>query len=163
MGTSRDARELAGKMAKAANELSTNAPAVGKLAMVAKGIMVASIGSAIGPDMKMSGVGKSGAKVGVRYDVKGRKNATALLRAVGPLHLVERGTKPHRIEPRTDPGAVTVGRHRDKHGRQKYAAYIVHPGMHGKYPWAKGELKVRRAIPPIAARTLMTEPLKRIF
>lgn len=87
-------------------------------------------------DSRLSGVGRSGARVGARFDVKGSVNPTAIIRATGPLHLVERPTSAHRIEPRRRrrrgrPGAVVVDGH-------PYA-YVNHPGAHSfRQPWAKG-------------------------
>ena len=51
-------------------------------------------------DMRLSGVGKRGAKVGAKYDIKGTTNPTALITATGPLHLIERNTAAHSILPR---------------------------------------------------------------
>lgn len=87
---------------------------------------------------KLRGVGKKGAKVGVRYDLAGK---TALVRATGPFQLIENATKAHRI-PRT----------RGTRARKRYVvipgvgvrAWANHPGTKGKHPWAKG---VAAAIP----------------
>lgn len=81
---------------------------------------------------KLRGVGKRGAKVGVRYDVLGDK---ALVRATGPFHLLERDTKEHRI-PKV----------RGARARKRVVvipgvgvrAWANHPGTKGKHPWAKG-------------------------
>lgn len=48
----------------------------------------------------LRGVGRKGARVGVRYDVKGVGNPTALVRWFGPAHLVNNPTKAHTIAPR---------------------------------------------------------------
>jgi len=48
-------------------------------------------------DGRLSQVGRSGARVGARYDIQGVKNPTALVRATGPLHLMDNPTRPHRI------------------------------------------------------------------
>lgn len=87
---------------------------------------------------KLRGVGKRGAKVGVRYDVLGDK---ALVRATGPFHLLERDTKAHQI-PKV----------RGARARKRVVvipgvgvrAWANHPGTKGKHPWAKG---VAAAIP----------------
>lgn len=89
---------------------------------------------------KLRGVGKKGAKIGVRYDVLGKK---ALVRATGPFHLLERPTKPHR----TPKERATGGK-----GKRKVVnipgvgvrAYANVAGTKGKYPWAKG---VAAAVP----------------
>ncbi len=82
---------------------------------------------------KLRGVGKRGAKVGVRYDFV--NSASALVRATGPFHLLERDTRAHRI-PKTRGGRA----------RKRVAvipgvgvrAWANHPGTKGKHPWAKG-------------------------
>lgn len=43
-------------------------------------------------DGRLSGVGN--ARLGVRYDIKGSTNPTALLRVTGPWQLIERDTRP---------------------------------------------------------------------
>lgn len=50
-----------------------------------------------GRTITMRGVGSSGAKVGVRYDIKGAQNPTALIYMFGPAHLIERPTSAHVI------------------------------------------------------------------
>jgi hypothetical protein len=52
----------------------------------------------------MSNVGKQagGARLGVRYNIKGVTNPTALLIATGPWGLVEYDVGPHMITPRLD-------------------------------------------------------------
>lgn len=83
---------------------------------------------------KLRGVGKKGQKIGVRYDLIGK---TALVRATGPFHLIERDTKAHR----TPKVRGSRARHR----------LIVIPGIgvrafanvkgtKGKHPWEKGVL-----------------------
>ena len=94
-------------------------------------------------DGRLSGVGKKGAKVGARYDVKGSTNPTALITATGPMQLIERDTKAHTIpKPR-------------RRGRKRYAvidghayASAQHPGTRGKRPFEKGW---RRAAPQAPA------------
>lgn len=83
-------------------------------------------------DGRLSGVGRSGAKLGVRFDLKGSMNPTALLRALGPWQLIERKTSAHKIRPRKRRGkrAIAFG------GIAR--AWAQHPGTRGKEPWAKG-------------------------
>jgi hypothetical protein len=95
-------------------------------------------------DMKLSGVGARGAKVGARYNVKGTVNPTAIIRASGPLQLIERDTAPHAIIPR--------GKRRGKRGTllkgrkamyfdDQFRAAVMHPGTRGKHPFEKGYLR----------------------
>ena len=85
---------------------------------------------------RLSGVGKRGAKLGVRYNVAGSgDDAKSLIFATGPFHLIERNTKSHRIP-----------KQRGRRARQRYAvipgvgvrAYANHPGTKGQHPWEKG-------------------------
>lgn len=81
---------------------------------------------------KLRGVGKRGAKVGVRYDLVGK---TALVRATGPFHLIERDNKDHRT-PKV----------RGARARKRLVvipgvgvrAFANVKGTKGKHPWAKG-------------------------
>lgn len=96
-----------------------------------------------GGDMRMSGVGKRGRKVGVRFDEQSNR---VLIRATGPLHLLDRPTKAHRIPRRRG------GRARKRYvvipgaGRRGGAGVFEsarHPGTRGKGTWTKQR---RRAI-----------------
>lgn len=101
-------------------------------AMAVKKSVQAQLAAAGVQNGKLRGVGKRGAKVGVRYDMAGKK---ALVRATGPFQLIERDTKAHQIP-----------RARGARARKRYAvipgvgvrAYANHPGTKGKHPWAKG-------------------------
>lgn len=74
--------------------------AVERAAFAAKRTILAEVEHAV-PGLRLKHVGSPpGAKVGVRYDVKGEQNPTALVRATGPLHLVENPIKPHTIIPK---------------------------------------------------------------
>lgn len=89
-----------------------------------------SVSSATHGSNRLSGVGRKGAKLNVGFDLKG---STALVRARGPLHLIESDNKAHVIVPRR------------RRGRRALAgngfgpvASVNHPGTSGKHPWAKG-------------------------
>lgn len=97
---SRTPAELGGKLAAMAREVADNRDAVGAAALAIKDTTLPLVRAATGGDGKLSGVGRNGAKVGVRYDVRGTVNATALIRATGPAQLVERDVKPHFVFPR---------------------------------------------------------------
>lgn len=112
-------------------------------ALMVKDTATQQLRQAVGSDLRMSGVGKRGAKVGARYD-KGNRSSTAVVRALGPVQLVEGSTKPHRI-PR-----------QRKRGRRRVIAIpgvgvrasANHPGTRAKRPWAKA---MDRAIPKVPA------------
>jgi hypothetical protein len=96
-------------------------------------------------DMRLSGVGYRGAKVGARAQMKRTKAARAEVSATGPLHLIERDTEPHII-PRV----------RGKRARKRYVkvdgkikAWASHPGTSGQYPFAKGVKKAAPEVPKI--------------
>jgi hypothetical protein len=130
------------------------AGSVGRAALVLKTSVQANLISAIGPDYRMSGVGRrstasrGGAKVGVRYDLKGTRNPTALLRMTGPAQLVERDTKPHTITARGRTVTVKGRRRRGASvmalGNGRFATSVSHPGTKGKKPFERG---VERAAP----------------
>ena len=107
--------------------------AVSKGALAITQDIRAQISAATGGSNRLTGVGRRGARVGARYDVKGSVNPTALIRATGPMHLLERGRRGgYEVRPR---------------GRRKRAALrfdgqyaaVTHPGpTGGKQPWARG-------------------------
>ena len=95
----------------------------------------------VGGDSRLSGVGKRGAKVGARFDIKGRDRVE--LKATGPLHLVNGPTSPHRI-PRE---------RKTKRAKKRYAvipgvgvrAYARHPGTRAKRTWTRAVPKALSA------------------
>lgn len=105
---------------------------------------------------RLSGVGRRGARVGVRFDVRGKTNPTALIRATGPVHLIERDTRPHKIAPRGKKAKVLsipgVGPR----------ASAKHPGTKGKHPWERGVGRVIHRIPAVL-RDEQFDSLRRFF
>ena len=92
-----------------------------------------------GSPARLRGVGTRGARLGVRYDVKGEQNPVAIVKAVGPWQLIENNTRAHDIKPkrrRSPKKAILTpqGPRRSAH----------HPGTRGQHPFAKG---VERATP----------------
>ena len=89
--------------------------------------------------MRLSGVGRRGAKVGARFDIKGDG---VDVKATGPLHFVANPMSPHRIPKQRGPRA-----------RKRYAvipgvgvrAYANHPGTRGKNTWNRQSRKAREA------------------
>lgn len=84
---------------------------------------------------RLSGVGKRGAKLGVKYRVsKSGDGAQSQINATGPFQLIERDTRAHS-EPR-------------KHRPRRYNAipgegvfsHVEHPGTKGKHPFERGVL-----------------------
>lgn len=89
---------------------------------------------------RLQGVGKKGARIGVRYDTTTDKSSV-VVRATGPFHLIESDTKAHQIP-----------KQRGARARKRYVnipgvgvrASANHPGTKGKHPWEKG---VKAALP----------------
>jgi hypothetical protein len=134
-----------------------------------------------GGDMVLSGMG---AKVGARYDIKGGDNPTALIRATGPLHILESDTSQHIILP----GGVgrAQGRSRVARRAAKQDLYnalfggsvgsgatplrtpygpryrVNHPGTTGKKTWSRA---IERAIPkvPKTYQDALNQHLRKYF
>lgn len=121
-----------------------------KAAMVAKKTHADIIRRHSGGDSRLSGVGKRGARVGVRFDERGDRT---VMRAVGPMQLLANPTKARRIPRKRGPRArrrvvVIPG--------VGVRAYANHPGTPGKDTWRRG---ARQAQPKIN-RTIRDETLQ---
>ena len=140
-----------------------NIAATRKGAQVAKDTVLTQMRSVV-PSGVLKHAGKAGAKLNVRYDVKGTTNATALVKAVGPWQLVEGDTKAHFIvakgyggsrksrQARADNASRTRGAEGSSRGwlgplKGKpravsfggvARAYVWHPGTKGRRPWFIG-------------------------
>lgn len=87
---------------------------------------------------RLRGVGKKGARIGVRYDIE--TDGRAVVKAIGPLHLLERDTKAHEIKPKSS------GRGSNRKQRKgavrlangEFRASVQHPGTKGQHPFEKG-------------------------
>lgn len=144
MGTSRSATELATKLRHAGGAIDGAAKdGVRKSALFVKQSVISEMHGV----SRLRGVGKKGAKIGVRFDVKGTQNPTALVRATGPFHLLERDTRAHDITPRKKK-AINIG------GNIRASAH--HPGTKGKGPWTKG---IGRSLPAIP-KVMMEEQVR---
>jgi hypothetical protein len=153
---------------------------VEKAALVATTAARASIAVGSGGDSVMSNVGRGakGAKVGVRYDIKGAQNPTALIRATGPLHILDNPTSPHQIMSK-----VKKGRSRASRGAFYNALFggdggfgaakplrtpygpryrVQHPGTKGKRTFWRAIDNVRPLI-PITFRTEVARQMSRSF
>lgn len=100
-------------------------------------------------DNRLSGVGRRGAKVGAGYNVRGRVNPTALISARGPLHLIERDTGAHSIEPRRKRARGNRKRRAALKFGATYATAVDHPGTRGQRPFGKGVDRVKRDVAKI--------------
>lgn len=115
--------------------------AVNRASLEAKTIHLAELRT-VAPSGRLRNVGKSGAKLNVRYDVTG---TTSLLRATGPWHLIENPIKAHPIAVR----ARRRGGARAKALATPYGprASVQHPGVQRTSgPWKRGAVKARPVV-----------------
>lgn len=179
-------RKSLGEFAVDAYAMATTLPAATAAATGAAALEVTSVvRDAIrkdsGGDMVLSGMA---ARVGARYDVKGTTNPTALIRATGPLHILESDTSPHTIMP-TGVGRAK-GRSKAARRAAKQSLYdalfgntgyagvkplstpygpkyrVNHPGTTGKRTWSRS---LERAIPrvPEVYQRALAKHLRRYF
>lgn len=94
--------------------------------------------SASGGDLRLSGVGRKGAKLGVRDRTE---TGSGTIYATGPIQLIEHDTAAHVI-PRVNRRKKKVLHFPDGSFRRT----VEHPGTSGKAPFAKGVRKVRPKI-----------------
>lgn len=156
MGTSKSFGELIVKLEKAAANLERSTPATVRAAAESAAKAIEDEIRTRVPDLDMSGLsagGRKSGKVGTRVArAKIDKNAVAV-RARGPVHWLESGTRAHLV------GAGRVNSYRTTRGRYKKAnakflmakgaahpvrGPLAHPGTKAQHTWSKG---VRRAIP----------------
>ena len=124
--------------------------------LAGKGVLIASAASAgLTPGGKLRGVGKSGGKWNVRYNVRGYENVVGVLRFTGQIHLVNNDTAAHEIAPR----------------RKKALAFpdggvrggpVQHPGTRGKKFFEHAEPIIVRQSERIITQTVRGH-LARVF
>ena len=152
MGTSSTVGEFVGKMNKASVVLTRQDKAHLAAVIETKKVIKASLGGAIGSDMRM---GKK--RIGIRDQKISRGY---IVKVTGPAHLIEFDTSAHRIAPK---------RRRGRRGRGALAvpgigfrAYVNHPGTTGKHPFEKGAKAAVRPAAIAYRKASMTE-LLRVF
>jgi hypothetical protein len=151
----RDLGDLAASVSRMPAAIrQAEATGVQKATIRTTGLIRDQIRSATG-DMRLSGVGKKGARVGARYDkhFAATPDAPAMeIKATGPLHLIERDTRAHLILPRgqtfTARGSRRSGRKALKIG-DDFRLYAEHPGTRGKRPFARGVARAAPEVPRI--------------
>jgi len=95
-------------------------------------------------DMRLSGVGYRGARIGARFQTRGGVNPSALIRATGPAHLVEHPSAPHRIEVRNPRKRREGGRASIRLRDGSFAKGTNHPGVpRPRKPYERGYLRTR--------------------
>jgi hypothetical protein len=112
---------------------------------VTRGIRV-EITRASGGDNRLSGVGRAGARVGAGYRVYA-DGSFAVIRARGPMQLLEHDTNPHEIKPRRRGKKRAL-----KLADGSFAGSANHPGTRAKIPFERGYLKTRDEAGPILDR-----------
>lgn len=155
MGTSTTPREFTAKLGQLEGNIqrSTRAAALAGGRTV-KAAVLAEMTKATGGDLRLSGVrskrSPAGAKIGATYDARSGNNV--LVRATGPVQLVENDTPPHDIAPRgrtkTARGRARKGAKALRIGRGFYASAKGTGGSKGRHPWRNGVDRSR----PLVAR-----------
>lgn len=134
--------QVARRMSKLAREVrEAEKTAVNRASLEAKTVHLAELHKVV-PSGRLRNVGRSGTRLGVRYDVKGATNPTALLRATGPWHLVENPIQAHTIKVRTRRrGGVRAKALATPYGPRMS---VQHPGVNRTSgPWKRGAQKAR--------------------
>lgn len=170
MGTSRGVSDLAAKLNRAATAIArADKTAVERTALKIKRAAEVERNRAVGSDGRMSNVGRSGARLGVRYDLRAGQNPSAVVRATGPWQLVENNTRSHLVTSRyargtrarrsraglfgpQQPGALRGGRRAVILTPWGYRRYARHPGTRGKRPWKNSLERSTRNLDNEAAR-----------
>jgi hypothetical protein len=125
---------------------------VAKAALLVK----TSVQAELGGVTRLRGVGKRGAKIGVRYDItKTARTPSATVRMVGPAHLLERDTRAHPIAPKgTKVLHLANG--------QFVARVEDHPGTRGKHPFEHGVDKSAPLVPRVMFQEQIAS-LRKVF
>lgn len=186
MGTSNSPEQFAAKFGKLAQDLSSNKAAMIRVAMSTKGEFEKALDRA-----GVDGTTPVTRSIRVRDDVKGDRNATAIVRYTGPAHLINNDTSRHFIGARklgtrkslaaksAGVGAVTAfggsasgafGSLRSvKRGAKALTigsnlrAYAFHPGTRGKRFFQDARARSTKSAPETFQKAQLNEPLKRIF
>ena len=123
-----------------------------------------------GGDSRLSGVGKSGAKLGARFKLYGGENPTAYITATGPYHLLERNTSARFIIPRgwrvsrrytnlvkkgklpADGKVIYLGGAKALKFDGRFAMTAEHPGTRGKHTFERAWKRAAPEAPRIFQR-----------
>lgn len=178
--------EFVGKLDKLGQAITDNRPAMVRVAIVTKGEFTKSLKRA-----GVNGTTPVTKKIGVRDDVKGKLNATAIVRYTGPAHLINNPTRQHFI------GAKALGTRNSlrqksrnvgtlaafggsnrgafggfrevKNGKRALTiggnarAYAFHPGTKGKRFFQDARKNAAVSAPEAFRKAQLREPLKQIF
>lgn len=171
MGTSQSPAEFSRKIVNMATVTQRRQrEIVNQAALTVKEIVIAtSAAKGVSPGSKIAG-----GNWGVRYDIKGFNNPTALVKIWGPFHLVDRPTKAHRINRKV---AKAKGRGARRINRQQalnevfgaqgaykggalllpdggYRHVVNHPGTQGKGIWKISVEASNHAVPIVMSQKI---------
>jgi hypothetical protein len=116
-------------------------------AIAAKKAQLDEMRSDAGGDLRLSHVGRRGANIGARFDLRGTGRTTsAEIKATGPVPILANPTKPHRI-PRARKGRRVISI-----PGIGVRASANHPGTKGKDTWVKGREKAQPRVKTVIGR-----------
>ncbi len=160
MGTSSSAAQLAAKFGQAAVALSdAEREGVREAGIVAKAIFIAEL-----PTRRMSGVGRSGAKLGARFTQPKGSPPYTVVSFTGPVHLLNNRIGRHLIGPKG------WRRARGAKGRLKFtggdgeirSGVVLHPGVAGK-KFAPNAARKAAAAAPKQIEMATGRALRKVF
>jgi hypothetical protein len=141
-------------------------------ALTAKEILIAeSAARGVKPTSKIAG-----GKWGVRYDIKGAQNPTAIVRVIGPFHLVDSPTRAHKIyrkvgrakgkgsgrinkQAKLDQVFGGVGAYKGgalKFPDGNFRHVVEHPGTKGKGIFKAAKAKAHVAVPRVMGKSVVS-------
>lgn len=130
------AAQIGRKMDRMADELRRAQQVAVQAAALAMTTEVRQSIEKVAPGGRLRGVGKSGGKVGARFDMQG--NDKAVIKATGQIQLIERDTKAHSIAPKgAGPRRRGTGKKAVSFNGMAFAS-VQHPGTRGQHPFERG-------------------------
>jgi hypothetical protein len=151
----REFAELPGVLRAAARAMDDHRPVLSAMAYAYKAALLDEARAATGGDLRLSHVGRRGARVAVRYTVN---ETGAVVAGTGPWGILEKGARPHRIDRRrrrgATRGALRVG--------ARFYASVRHPGAPARHAWTNG---VKAGAGPAAAAgaKAVTDAVRRVL
>lgn len=146
------------KCSRFVTELTTlETKVVNEGALATKTAVQAALAAAGVQSGKLRGVGKRGARIGVRYRLYPNR---AYVFMYGPAQLLERDTSAHRI-PREFRGRANRAGVRKRNTSVivipgvGVRASAMHPGTHGKHPFEKGVIAAAPLLAAASAKVLV--------
>lgn len=160
MGSSSSAAQLAAKFGRAAKSLKdAESEGVRDAGIVAKAIFVESL-----PTRTMSGVGRSGARVGARFSQPKGDPPYTVVQYTGPVHMLNNRVRRHLIGPKG------WRRARGTKGKLKFtggddgirSGVVEHPGVAGR-KFAPDAMRKAAAMAPRQVEMATSRALRRVF